>query len=453
MKISRIAKLIIEAEDDKYAHIGYGKYKEKGKEDDEKAPVFNKTDSGKYVKSADASKGDDSEKDSGAKLGGGDFDRDGGDSYKPSPFSQDKIDKVKARQAANDPDDMGPLTKKRKEKEKKKGFLSKMFGKKESITINGKKYKAITEDIDDDKIIKYKDKDGESAEMKAGSAKTMSKDHPAKIAYDKMVGGDDSGKKASGDKLGSSDFDRGDDMDRDARFDADAENDEKSSESENEKIISSLEDMDLDGYNVDSLDSAIDSGQYASITGKDADEPDNEMSVNAFPDEDGVGYAINFGVGHGSIYLSSKEEALEAAQRLLKNDKIRKAMDGESEETLADLHGKEMISVAYGFNESITINGKQYKAIKEDTLNENPAAIAAAQSAVIQAKAGKKVSVNTARQSSYAKKDPAAHKKAKSMWQKIKDRFSKKESMKESKEKPNPRVLKENYDRIFRSRK
>jgi len=230
-------------------------------------------------------------------------------------------------------------------------------------------------DVDDDKIIKYKDKEGESQEMTAGAAKKQPDNHPAKVAYNKMAddGGDDSEKDAGG-KLGGGDFDRdsnkagdddADDMDRDARFDADAEDDEKSSESENEDIISSLEDMDLDGYNVDSLDSAIDSGQYASITGKDADEPDNEMSVNAFADEDGVGYAINFGVGHGSIYLSSKEEALEAAQRLLKNDKIRKAMDGESEETLADLHGKDMIDVAYGFKESITINGQKYKPIKE----------------------------------------------------------------------------------------
>ena len=63
-------------------------------------------------------------------------------------------------------------------------------------------------EVDDDEIIKYKDKDGESAEMKAGSAKTMEKDHPAKIAWDKMQndGGDD--KKDSGGKLGGSDFDR-----------------------------------------------------------------------------------------------------------------------------------------------------------------------------------------------------------------------------------------------------
>ena len=63
-------------------------------------------------------------------------------------------------------------------------------------------------EVDDDKIIKYKDKDRESAKMKAGSAKTMEKDHPAKLAWDKMQndGGDD--KKDSGGKLGGSDFDR-----------------------------------------------------------------------------------------------------------------------------------------------------------------------------------------------------------------------------------------------------
>ena len=69
-------------------------------------------------------------------------------------------------------------------------------------------------DIDDDKIIKYKKKDGEQGEMKAGSAKTMPKDHPAKIQYDKMIGGD-SGEKDSGGKLGGSDFERGGDGDVD----------------------------------------------------------------------------------------------------------------------------------------------------------------------------------------------------------------------------------------------
>ena len=64
-------------------------------------------------------------------------------------------------------------------------------------------------EVDDEKMIKYKDKDGESKEMKAGSAKTMPADHPAKQAWDKMQdGGGDDKEKPSGQKIGGSDFDR-----------------------------------------------------------------------------------------------------------------------------------------------------------------------------------------------------------------------------------------------------
>ena len=75
-------------------------------------------------------------------------------------------------------------------------------------------YKKIAQEllfeVDDEKIIKYKDKDGESKEMKAGSAKTMPADHPAKQAWDKMQdAGDDSGaEKEKGQKIGGSDFGR-----------------------------------------------------------------------------------------------------------------------------------------------------------------------------------------------------------------------------------------------------
>ena len=41
--------------------------------------------------------------------------------------------------------------------------------------------------VDDDQMIPYKDKDGESQEMSAKAAKRMAKDHPAKQAYDAMV--------------------------------------------------------------------------------------------------------------------------------------------------------------------------------------------------------------------------------------------------------------------------
>jgi len=50
---------------------------------------------------------------------------------------------------------------------------------------------------------------------------------------------------------------------------------------------------------------------------------------------------------------------------------------------------------------------------------------------VVQNKMGKKISVATAKNTSYAKSDPKAHKKAKSIWDKIKDKFSKKEGVNE----------------------
>ena len=64
-------------------------------------------------------------------------------------------------------------------------------------------------------------------------------------------------------------------------------------------------------------------------------------------------------------------------------------------------------------------------SVIDETINENPAAIAAAQRMVVQSK-GKKISVNTARNSRYKDKDPAAHKKAKSMFRRLLDKFRKK---------------------------
>jgi len=74
-------------------------------------------------------------------------------------------------------------------------------------------------DIPDDKMIKYKGEDGESKEMKASSAKSMPKDHPAKIEYDRMKG-DDVEDETSGQKLsGPKDFERqlGDEPDRSSK--------------------------------------------------------------------------------------------------------------------------------------------------------------------------------------------------------------------------------------------
>ena len=75
-----------------------------------------------------------------------------------------------------------------------KELYQSMYGKID--TRIGRAFAPITE-VDDEQMIKYKAKDGESKEMKASSAKTMPMDHPAKIEYDKLAGGDDGGEKKS----------------------------------------------------------------------------------------------------------------------------------------------------------------------------------------------------------------------------------------------------------------
>ena len=68
----------------------------------------------------------------------------------------------------------------------------------------------LTEAGEDDKIIKYKDKDGNAAEMKAAAAKKQSEDHPAKIAWQKTQDDDtgNSTEKPDPQQLSGTDFER-----------------------------------------------------------------------------------------------------------------------------------------------------------------------------------------------------------------------------------------------------
>ena len=96
-------------DDDKYVSIGWGKYKEKGKEDDKDAPTFKKTDSGKYVKGKDDEKGEFTpdkeekpEKEPAGKLGGGDFERDfdDDDDDDEDEYPASKEDPINAKKTA-----------------------------------------------------------------------------------------------------------------------------------------------------------------------------------------------------------------------------------------------------------------------------------------------------------------------------------------------------------------
>ena len=305
-------------------------------------------------------------------------------------------------------------------------------------------------DVDDEKIIKYKTKDGEPGEMKAGSAKTMPKDHPAKISYDKMQGDGDDSEKDSAGKLGTADFDReGEDVD-DTYLDADDEDDyetaEEKSEKENSQIGKDLNAMegDLNGLGIDFADSAIDDGMYAVLVDPESEgEPDKEMAVNAFPDGEGVGYAVNIGSGHKMIYFDNKEKMLDAAKKLVNDDRIRKSMDKDGKEDLADLGD---------YAESL-LKGKEDKPESElDALD-------------------KKIKDTEAKMnmagSNYG--DPRQQELAGELFQDLEKLKAKREKLAGGSDKNETKVingvkykpikeskkhiLKENYDRIFRSRK
>lgn len=220
----------------------------------------------------------------------------------------------------------------------------------------------------------------------------------AKSGSEDGKGGEEKPDEPAG-KLGGSDFERdafdasdepdtgdipsaGYDDDRDAGrqadFDREYGDDEKNaSEKENEKIEDELHGIAKDkGLTVGSED-ANHGGEIHSLIGKD-DDPDNTLGFHAAPNFDDDGnmtnepqYAIELGMGSSPMYFGSKEEADSALKKIVDDERIRKAMDGEGGETLFDL-GDHAKSVLKGKDETITINGKQYRAIKEENKKSNP---------------------------------------------------------------------------------
>ena len=200
-------------------------------------------------------------------------------------------------------------------------------------------------EVDDDDIIKYKDKEGESQEMTAGAAKKQPDEHPAKVAYNKMADkGVDDSEKDSGGKLGKGDFDRdsGDDTKDDNAESDDVEiSDANSGPIDRDDIMDMLkndseimdkigtgDDDDLYWDGVDLVSSKMDDQTVASI------DPDSNMTLG---------------------------------------DLKQQIRDFEYEEE----DDPEKVSQFYGDpgedpNETITINGQKYKPIKEEKKKSNP---------------------------------------------------------------------------------
>ena len=147
----------------------------------------------------------------------------------------------------------------------------------------------------------------------------------------------------------------------------------------------------------------------------------------------------------GLEWMSKIKESLEEAERDYKDEYKKFQSSTKAKKYRAELNKYNRKKGTYGngdgkdashkggkivgFEKESTNRGRAEKSRlkKESVVNENPAAIAAAQRMVVQNKAGKKISVMTAKNKSYAEKDPVAHKKAKSIFQRIKDKFLKKE--------------------------
>ena len=305
-------------------------------------------------------------------------------------------------------------------------------------------------DVDDDKIIKYKDKEGESQEMTAGAAKKQPDDHPAKVAYNKMsVDGGDGGEKDSGDKLGGSDFDRdgGDepDMDDDDEYDDDEKN---APEKENEKIekeLNSIADY-FGGLTVGSED-ANHGGEIHNLIGKD-DDSSNYLGFHAAPkyDDDGnetdeVQYAIEVGSGSSPIYFDSKEEADKSLKKMLGDKKVKRAMNGEGDETLLDLgdHAKSIADDAKKPESELEKLDKEIKST-EATMNMYQSDFSDPRNQDMASDLSQKLKKLEADREKLAGDDKNEAKVINGV---------KYKRIKESKKHP----LKENYDRIFRSRK
>ena len=205
-------------------------------------------------------------------------------------------------------------------------------------------------EVDNEKMIKYKDKDGETKQMKAGSAKTMDKDHPAKQAWDKMAdkGGEEEPK---GKGLGKGDFERDFDDDEDpigAPGDVPAgELPDRSKEDEPEG----------DSEHTSKIQSVSDGDEIETLLSMDSDFRDGYEAI----EDENSGYKDEYGTDLTIDDLKFKIKMIAAGEE--PEDYLGDFNDeDELVDAWKDSVGKAMVGEK---EESIIINGKQYRPIKD----------------------------------------------------------------------------------------
>ena len=261
--------------------------------------------------------------------------------------------------------------------------MDRTIGKSENRNNDGERFmislleiaQSINE-VDDDKIIKYKDKDGESQEMTAGAAKKMDKDHPAKQAWQKMSdadkGGDDS-EKDDGGKLSDTDFDRdGSEDDNDKSDDVEI-SDANSGPIDREDIMDMLkndpeimdkigtgDDDDLYWDGLDLVSSKMDDQTVASIDGdSNMTLGDLKKQIMDFePEDDGK---EDYEPTHAEIMQHIEDEGYGGDAIGPDGNPTPEAYEDAKQELMYQKQ-----------NETITINGQKYKPIKEGKKKSNP---------------------------------------------------------------------------------
>ena len=241
-------------------------------------------------------------------------------------------------------------------------------------------------EVDDDKIIKYRDKDGESQEMTAGAAKKMDKDHPAKVAWDKMdakeKGGDD---VVKGKKLGKGDFDTTGGMADEPPYQRDRDKEAEDDFYDNRPEIDRYSYDDNPFSNDPDVEDYEDYGKYKDydVLGgyknddKLSDIPDDDEYEN-MQDEIIKIAAEKYNVDGDEISPdfknSTDREEFNSGETFKDMIDMAEKFAREEAERQADYEdmGRDFKPYNYDPRENIkVINGKKYKAIKEEkTLKE-----------------------------------------------------------------------------------
>ena len=218
-------------------------------------------------------------------------------------------------------------------------------------------------EVDDKKMIKYKDKDGEAKEMPASSAKTMEKEHPAKIAYDKMAdtGGEEEPKSKG---LGKGDFERDFDdeepedsdepFEKDGGFSTDDDEDDRGDEEP---------EGDEEPSGEPEGGGELGQDEYGNITGTAEQWKSGEHDEAAAKHYEDYEIGIDYDMAQAQRDDKQNERWFEDGQ--ISQEKYEEKHDEAAADMEMALAAKRHTKNQGGKEESITINGKQYRPIKD----------------------------------------------------------------------------------------